>query len=78
MKTSNRFLCLLTCSLAKEGQAGSLYGVRVEVGIRGGLGGLPDHLVVLGAGSMCSTLLLLLALQKWQLVILGFNVSYCL
>ena len=33
----------------------------------GGLGGLPTPLVVLSAGGMHSTLLLLPALQKWQL-----------
>ena len=37
-------------------------------GRRGGLGGLPAPLVVLCAGIMRSSLLLLLAPQKWQLV----------
>ena len=53
------------------GQDGFLHGVRVGVcpgvGRRGGLGVLPIPLVVLCAGGMGSTLLLLRALQKWQL-----------
>ena len=60
------------------GQAGSLYGVRVGVGSgigpEGGSGILPILLVVLCAGNMHSTLLLLLALKKWQL---GFW-SFCI
>ena len=60
------------------GRAGSLYGVRVGVypGVRqeDGLGGLPTPLVVLSAGGVLSALLLLLALQKWQL---GFW-SFCI
>ena len=39
-------------------------------GRRGGLGGLPTPLVVLRAGGMRRTLLLLPALQKWQLGVL--------
>ena len=53
----------LACSL-RGGRAGPLNGVRVGGGVqgsgrRGGLGCLPTPLVVLCAGCMCSTLLLL-------------------
>ena len=41
---------------------------------RSGLGGLPTSLVVVCASCMCSTLLLLLALQKW---LLGLG-SFCI
>ena len=57
-------------------RAGSLYGVRVGVcpGVRlaGWLRWSAHPFVVLCAGGMRSALLLLLALQKWQLVFLVF------
>ena len=43
---------------------------------RGGLGGLPTHLVVLCAGGLCSTLHLLTALQKWKLGLGTFCISF--
>ena len=69
-------------SLRLEGmQADALNGVRVGVDLwirwRGDFGGLLTPLVVLWAGFVCSTLLLLPAPQKWQLGF-GFFVSYCL
>ena len=44
---------------------------------RGGLVGLPTPLAMLSAGGMRSTLLLLPALQKWQLGFFGLFVSCC-
>ena len=44
--------------------------------VEGDFGGLLTPLVVVWAGFMCSTLLLLPAPQKWQLGF-GFFVSYC-
>ena len=43
-------------------------------GQRADLGVLPTLFIVLCAGSMCGTLLLLLALQKWQLGFIYFFV----
>ena len=65
----------LACSWS--GWAGSLNWVRVGAGpgvmLEGGsLGGLPTLLMVLFAGCMCSTLVLLLAPQQWQLCFWSF------
>ena len=66
---------------AGEGQAGPLYGVRrgqiCGLGQRGDLGDLSAPLVVMSAGIMCSTLLLLSESRKLQLGF-GLTVSYCL
>ena len=66
---------------AGQGQAGPLYGVRrgqiCGLGWRGDLGDLSAPLVVVCAGIMCSTLLLLSESGKLQLG-LGLTVSYCL
>ena len=63
------------------GRAGPFYGVRVGVGPGVGLEGwlrwsAHTPLVLLCAGGMSSTLLLLLAPQKWQLGF-GLFVSCC-
>ena len=69
----------LACSLLHVGQACSLYRVRVEVcpgvWLEGCLRCFAHSLMLLCAGSMLSTLLLLQALQKWRLG-LGFLVSF--
>ena len=68
----------LACSLpGGGGRACFLYGVKVGVcpGDRpgvGGLGALPTPLMVVCAGGRRRTLLLLLALQKWQLGVWSF------
>lgn len=63
-----------------EGQVGPLYVVRIGqmcgLGRRGDLGDLSTPLVVLCAGIMCNTLLLLSEPGKWQLGF-GLTVSYC-
>ena len=65
-------------SLPKGGRADSLYGVRVGVcaGVRleGWLRGSAHPFVVLCAGGMRRTLLLLLAPHKWQLGFFGLFV----
>ena len=62
--------CSLTCSLFKEAELVSCVGMRVEVfvGVRleGWLRWFAQHFVVLCAGGMLSTLLLLQAFQRWQ------------
>ena len=70
VKTSNRF----PCSLSEERVGVScvlLYwmggGLVQQLGLRGGLGGVPTPLVVLCARRMGNTLLLLRTPQKWQL-----------
>ena len=50
---------------------------RVWTGRVGGLGSLPTPLVVLSTGGMCSALVLLPALQKWQLGLFGLFVFCC-
>lgn len=72
---SNRFPCLL-----KEAELVPLCGVSVGVcpgsGQRGSLGGLPTPLLVLYAGGMRSTLVLLLAFRSGSWTF-GLFVRYC-
>ena len=51
---------------------------RVWTGRVGGLGSLPTPLVVLSTGGMCSALVLLPALQKWQLDFWSFCIFLCI
>ena len=70
----------LACLFPEWVQAGFLYRVRLSVGPglrpKGWSRCFAQPLVVLSTGLMCSILLLLPALQKWQLSFFGLLVSY--
>ena len=72
MESENRFPALSLRWDERLPHVGSGWGPDRGLGWRCGSGGVPTPLVVVCAGGMRNTLLLLWALQKWQL---GFLVS---